>query len=143
MQKLPVGGLEKKEKHELPSYYASFQVWLKLSTSNKGGANERQWGNQPGLQGHPSPLLGEHVSPVSSQVTNYYPGYMEQAPSRGHGASPQSGLGVGCKLCSSSKELRGLSVGAQARQISIPLLFSVLGVSSFLFPPRSAMRLGA
>jgi len=25
-------------------------------------------------------------------------------------ASPQSGLGVGCKLCSSSKELRGLDV---------------------------------
>ena len=25
---------------------------------------------------------------------------MEQAPSRGHEASPQSGLGVGCKRCS-------------------------------------------
>ena len=29
------------------------------------------------------------------QVRNYSPGYMEQAPSRGHEASPQSGLGVG------------------------------------------------
>ena len=28
----------------------------------------------------------------------------EQAQSRSHGASPQSGLGVGCKLCSSSKK---------------------------------------
>ena len=28
------------------------------------------------------------------QVKNYSPGYMEQAPSRGHEASPQSGLGV-------------------------------------------------
>ena len=28
---------------------------------------------------------------------------------QGHETSPQSGLGVGCKLCSSSKKLRGLS----------------------------------
>ena len=42
------------------------------------------------------------------QVKNCSPGYVEQAPSRGHEASPQSGLGVGCKLCSSSKQLRGL-----------------------------------
>ena len=28
---------------------------------------------------------------------NYSPGNMEHAPSRGHGASPQIGLGVGCK----------------------------------------------
>ena len=79
----------------------------------------------------------------TSQVKNYSPGYMEQAPSRGHEASPQSGLGVGCKLCSSSKKLRGLSVRAQARRISISLSFSVAGVSSFLSPPRSAMRRGA
>ena len=32
---------------------------------------------------------------------------MEQAPSRGHEASPQSGLGVGCKRCSSSHLSRG------------------------------------
>ena len=44
---------------------------------------------------------------------------MEQAPSRGHEASPQSGLGVGCKLCSSRKKLRGLGVRAQVRRISI------------------------
>jgi len=68
---------------------------------------------------------------------------MEQAISRGHEASPQSGLGVDCKLCSCSKKLHGMSVRAQARRISIPLLFSVLGVSSFLFPPRNAMRRGA
>ena len=43
---------------------------------------------------------------------------MERAPSRGHEASPQSGLGVGCKLCSSSTKLHGLSARAQARRIS-------------------------
>ena len=57
----------------------------------------------------------------SSQVRNYSPGYSEQAPSRGHEASPQNGLGVGCKLCSSSKKLRRLGVRAQARRISISL----------------------
>ena len=31
---------------------------------------------------------------VSSQVKNYSPGNIEQASSRGHEASPQSGLGV-------------------------------------------------
>ena len=41
---------------------------------------------------------------TDSQVKNYSPGYMDQAPSRGHEASPQSGLGVGCKLFSSSKK---------------------------------------
>ena len=50
---------------------------------------------------------------------------MEQTPSRGHEASLQSGLGVSCKLCSSSKKLRGLCVRAQVRRISIPPLFSV------------------
>ena len=40
----------------------------------------------------------------SSQVKNYSPGNMEKASSRGHEASPQSGLGVGCKRCSSSKK---------------------------------------
>ena len=57
---------------------------------------------------------------------------MEQASSRGHEASPQSGLGVGCKWCSSSKKLRGLSVRAQARCISISLSFSV--AFFFFFP---------
>ena len=77
------------------------------------------------------------------QVKNYSPGYMEQAPSRGHEASPQSGLDVGCKLCSSSKKLRGLSARAQARRISTSLAFSAVGFSSFLYPPHSAMRRGA
>ena len=80
---------------------------------------------------------------VRSQVKSYTLGYMGQAPSKGHGASPQSGLGVGCKLCSSSKKLRGLSVRAQARRISMPLLFSIWGVSPFLSPPCSVMRRGA
>ena len=65
---------------------------------------------------------------------------MEQASSRGHEASPQSGLSVGCKLCSSSKKLRGLGVRAQARHISTSLSFSVVRISSFLSPPRSAMK---
>ena len=41
----------------------------------------------------------------SSEVSNCTPGYMEQAPSRGYEASPQSGLGVGWELCSSSKKV--------------------------------------
>ena len=45
-------------------------------------------------------------------------------------------LGVGCKLFSSSKKLRGLSVRALARRISISLSFSVVGVSSFPSPPQ-------
>ena len=66
----------------------------------------------------PSPLwVLEQVE--SSQVKNYSPGYMEQAPSSGHQASPQSGLDVGCRLCSSSKKLRGLDLRAQARRICI------------------------
>ena len=48
----------------------------------------------------------------------------------------KSGLGVGCKLRSSSKKLCGLSAQAQARSISIYLSFSVAGISSFLSPPR-------
>ena len=50
-----------------------------------------------------------------SQVKNKNssPKYMEQAPSRGHEASSQSGLDVGYKLRSSSSEPRGLSVRAQ------------------------------
>ena len=78
------------------------------------------------------------------QVRNYSPGYMEQTPSRGHKASPQSGLVVGCELYiySCSEKLRGLSVRAQAQRISISLSFSVVGVFPFLPPPRSAMRRG-
>ena len=45
-------------------------------------------------------------------------------------------------MCPSSKKLRGLGVRAQARRISMPLLFSVAGVSSFLSPPRCDMRCG-
>ena len=39
------------------------------------------------------------------QIRNYSSGYMEQATSRGYEASPQSGLGVGWELCSSSKKV--------------------------------------
>jgi len=46
---------------------------------------------------------------------------MEQSTSRGRETIPLSGLGVGCKLCSSSKKLHGLSVRAQARGMSIPV----------------------
>ena len=70
-------------------------------------------------------------------------GYMGQSPSRGHGASPQSGLSVGCMLCSSSKKLRGLSLREQAWRLSIPPSISVAGVSSSLSPSCSAMRRGA
>ena len=68
---------------------------------------------------------------------------MEQAPSRGHEASPEIGLSAGCRLCSSKKKLRGLSVIAQARRINSSPSFSAVGVSSFLSPPRSAMRRAA
>ena len=46
-------------------------------------------------------LLSLHVAveqAKSSQVRYCSPGYMGQAPSRSHGASPQSGLGVGFEL---------------------------------------------
>ena len=51
------------------------------------------------------PSWSENPATQSSQVKNYSPGNMEHASSRGHEASPQSGLGVGCKRCSSSKKL--------------------------------------
>ena len=38
---------------------------------------------------------GRAVGGRSSQVRTYSPGNMEQAPSRGHEARPQSGLGAG------------------------------------------------
>lgn len=63
--------------------------------------------------GHRQPRRGRHLPDGRSllptgayrrgrgerQVKNYFPGNMEQASSRGHEASPQSGLGVGCKRC--------------------------------------------
>ena len=60
------------------------------------------------------------------KVKSHPPGYMEQAPSWGHVASPQSGLGVGWKLNPSSQQQKngmGLSVRAQARRISTHLPF--------------------
>ena len=74
----------------------------------------------------------------SQSVRNYSPGNMEQAPSRGHEASPQSGLGVGCKRCSSSKKLRGLGVRAQARRIGTSLSHSMLRFFSRSCLPRVA-----
>ena len=55
---------------------------------------------------------------------------------QGREASPQSGVGVGCMRCSSSKKLHGLGVHAQARRKRISLPFSAAVVSSFLSPPR-------
>ena len=82
-----------------------------------------------------SPILSPPRSAASRNCKSYPPGYMKQAPSRGHEASPQSGLGAGCKLCSSSKKLRGLSVRAQARRIRISLSFSVVwGFLVSVFP---------
>ena len=72
---------------------------------------------------------------VEAKIKSYSPRYMEQAPIRGHEASPQSGLGVGCELFSSRKKLR---VRALARRIGTSHLFSVVGVSSYMSPPRSA-----
>ena len=72
-----------------------------------------------------------------SQVKNYSPNTHSRAPSRGHQASSMSGLGVGCKLCSSSKELRGLSARAQLRVQAPPSRFLLRGLSC---PPHAARR---
>jgi hypothetical protein len=45
-----------------------------------------------------------NIHGANSGIKNYSPRYMEQAPSRGHEVSSQSGLGVGCELRSSSKK---------------------------------------
>ena len=54
------------------------------------------------------------------QVCNCSPGYMEQAPSRGHGASPQSGLGVGWEAakaeCTCAGAAHKQEVGARQRR---------------------------
>ena len=70
----------------------------------------------------------------SSQVRNRSLGYMEQAPSRGHNSSPQGRLGLGWKLCSSSKKLRGLSLRAQARRMGVSRSFSIKYYGDFLVP---------
>jgi len=57
---------------------------------------------------------------------------------RGHSSQANSHRGIG-----SSNKLRGLSVRAQARRISIPLSLSAAGVSSFVSSPGSAMIRGA
>ena len=77
---------------------------------------------------------------LNSGVKNYSPGYMEQEPRRGHEASPQIGLGVGCKLCSSSKKLCGLSARAQTRHIRMPLSRSLLRGFPRSCLPRVARR---
>jgi len=61
------------------------------------------------------PNMGFRLDIHSSQ--DLLPRYIEQdaEQGRGHQASSQSGLGVGCKLCSSSSELRGLGVCAHVR----------------------------
>jgi hypothetical protein len=57
--------------------------------------------------GRPSGSRWQKGSQRECQFRNCSPGYMEQAPSRGHKASPHSGLGVGCGLCPSSKSCAG------------------------------------
>ena len=79
----------------------------------------------------------------SSQVRNLSLGNMEQAPRRGHKPSLQSGLGRAASgVPVAKKKLRGLGIREQAQRIT-PLSFFFAGVSSFLSPPRSAMRRGA
>ena len=77
---------------------------------------------------------------LRSQVKNYSSRYMEQAPSRGRESSPHW---VRAAAVLQQQKLRGLSARAQAWRINISPSFSALGVSSFLSPPRSAMRRGA
>ena len=74
-----------------------------------------------------------HTSGPWSQphVRSYSPGYMEQAPSRGHEASTQSGLGVGCKLCSSSKSFVGW-VYVRRHGVSGNILYLVVLNGAFL-----------
>ena len=60
---------------------------------------------------------------------------MEQAPSRGHGPSPQSGLGLSCKWCSSSKKLRVLGVRAQERRMG-----TISFLQGFHVPVSPALR---
>ena len=59
------------------------------------------------------------------QLKNCFPKNMKQGPGRIREASPQSGLGEGCKRCSRSRKLRGLSLHAQARRTSISLLLTL------------------
>jgi len=61
----------------------------------------------------------------SGQFRNCYPKNMKQEPRRTRKANPQSGLGGGCKRCSRSRKLRGLSLHAQARRTSISLSLTI------------------
>ena len=74
-----------------------------------------------------------------STVKNYSPGYMEQTPRRGHEAnSTQSGLGVGCKLCSSSiKAARAECTCTGAAHTHTSL---ILCCGGFLVPVSPAWR---
>ena len=73
---------------------------------------------------------------VGGRFKNNSPGYIKQAPSRGHKASPQSGLGVGCKLCSSSKK-GGVKQAARAGRTCAGAAhkhFSLILCCGFFFP---------
>jgi len=63
-----------------------------------------------------SSILPSLRSATCRQSQELLPKYIEHDAKRGHQASSQSGRGVGCKLYSSSMELRGLSVRAQVRE---------------------------
>ena len=72
---------------------------------------------------------------ASGQLASGPLGYMERTSSSGHEASPQSGLGVGCRRCPNSKELCGLNVRVEARRLSTSISFPVARVTSFLSLP--------
>jgi len=66
-------------------------------------------------------LARSESSRRSGHFRNCYPKNMKQQPRRTREASPQSGLGGGCKRCSRSRKLRGLGLHAQARRTGISL----------------------
>ena len=66
-------------------------------------------------------LARSESSRRSGQFRNCYPKNMKQEPRRTREANPQSGLGGGCKRCSRSRKLRGLSLHAQTRRTGISL----------------------
>ena len=66
-------------------------------------------------------LARSESSRRSGQLRNCYLKNMKQEPRSTREASPQSGLDGGCKRCSRSRKLRGLSLHAQTRRTGISL----------------------
>ena len=70
--------------------------------SRQGALSERRRSSQAAVPRLRMELRNAHGTARDAErlgkaqkVKNYSPGHIEQAPSRGHEASPQSGLGVG------------------------------------------------